>query len=111
MLYCGEFRDDTQNFTSENNASILTKLTFPEQHNKLHTAKDALQYSLYNPHNNPMSWVLCPPFYRGQNSSHKSQGCTLAGWVPRSPHFLRILHSMALVFTAQILTEVNTGTK
>lgn len=44
--------------------------------------KDALKYSLYNPHNNPVSWLFSP-FCRGKNYSCDGRGHTLVGGLHR----------------------------
>lgn len=55
-----EVRDDKQNFTSRNEAYSVKSKFFFEQHNELVTAKVALQYACYHPHNNRTRQALCP---------------------------------------------------
>lgn len=78
---------------------------------ELTTAKAALQSSLWSPHNNLVRCVLCPHFIKEKPAAVKAGVAQLQGGRHRVPRFWYTLHSMVLVFTAQILTEVNRGSK
>lgn len=85
----GDLEMITQNLTSRNEQAFWKfkfSWYFLGNYNELGPAKEALKYSLYNPHNNLVRWTLSLLFYRGKkikNYSCKSRGHTLIGWTPQ----------------------------